>query len=178
MEINPEGKKYWDLDHKEVNRMNEYRWFQHQLRVRYQETDQMGVVYHANYLNWFELGRTEMIRALGYPYRTIEAQGFLLPVIEVEMKFKQPARYDEEITIYTRVASYSSIRIEFICEIRRVNENDLGAEANELNLNPAPRGELLVSGLTRHVWVNTSWKPVRLEKEAPELFQLLSQSVH
>lgn len=138
--------------------MSEHRWFQHKLRVRYQETDQMGVVYHANYLNWFEIGRTELIRSLGYPYRAIEEKGLLLPVLEAELKFKSPAKYDDLITIYTRVVSFTHIRIEFASEIRRES------------------GELLVSGGTRHVWVNPLWKPVRIDKEAPELFQLLSNS--
>jgi acyl-CoA thioester hydrolase len=143
--------------------VDEHRWFTHRIRVRYSETDQMGVVYHTNYLNWFELGRTEMIRELGYPYSAIEAQGLFLPVVEAEIKFRGPARYDDEIEIYTRVASFTNVRIAFVCEIRRVDA--LGSDA---------AGTLLVSGLTRHVWVNRSWKPARLDKELPELLQLLS----
>jgi acyl-CoA thioester hydrolase len=153
--------------------MKGYRWFQHAIRVRYSETDQMGVVYHTNYLNWFELGRTEMIRTLGYPYRLIEEKGLLLPVVEAEIKFKQPARYDEEIRIYTRVTSFSPIRLEFVYEIRRASEDELRI-AEEGQLIGAPLGELLVNGATRHVWVNSSWKPTRLDKVAPELLQLLS----
>lgn len=156
--------------------MEEHPWFEHRIRVRYQETDQMGVVYHANYLNWFELGRTEMIRKLGFPYSRIEEHGLFLPVVEAEMKFRQPARYDEEIMIYTRVVSYSQVRIEFSYEIRRVSPMETGietADAGAISVKPA--GELLVSGLTRHVWVNRTWKPVRLDKEFPELLKLLSQ---
>ncbi len=134
--------------------MSEHRWFQHRIRVRYQETDQMGVVYHANYLNWFEIGRTELIRELELSYKGIESSGLLLPVVEAELKFKQPARYDDLIAIYTRIQSCTGIRLEFACEIRR-------------------EGELLVSGVTRHVWVNPSWRPVRIDKEAPDLYQLL-----
>lgn len=154
--------------------MSEYRWYRHRLRVRYQETDQMGVVYHANYLNWFEIGRTELIRELGYPYRRIEEKGLLLPVVEAEVKFRHPARYDDLISVYTRVADYSSVRMEFACEIRRVSEEEERTDEKPSGTLLEPSGELLVTGTTRHVWVNPSWKPVRIEKEAPDLWQLLT----
>ncbi|WP_028548087.1 acyl-CoA thioesterase [Paenibacillus sp. UNC451MF] len=131
-------------------------WFEHAIRVRYQETDQMGVVYHANYLNWFEIGRTELIRALGMPYHKIEEQGLLLPVIDAELKFRLPAKYDDLITIRTRIEEYTHLRMQFISEIRRGEE-------------------LLVSGGTRHVWVNKEWKPTRIDKAAPELYALLQK---
>ncbi|MFE5318818.1 acyl-CoA thioesterase [Paenibacillus sp. NPDC056579] len=131
-------------------------WFEHQLRVRYQETDQMGVVYHANYLNWFEIGRTELIRSLGMPYQKIEELGLLLPVIEAEMKFKLPAKYDDFITIRTRIEDFTHLRLQFTSEIWREEE-------------------LLVSGGTRHVWLNREWKPARIDRAAPELFALLQK---
>ncbi|KRF03589.1 thioesterase [Paenibacillus sp. Soil766] len=141
--------------------MTQERWHQQQLRVRYQETDQMGVVYHANYLTWFEIGRTELIRSLGYPYRKIEEMGLLLPVTEADLKFKKPARYDDVIGIYTRVLQAGGVRLQFAYEIRRIND-DLTEE-------------LLVTGTSHHVWVNPSWRPVRIEKEAPELWQLITK---
>jgi acyl-CoA thioester hydrolase len=131
-------------------------WFEHTIRVRYSETDQMGVVYHTNYLNWFEIGRTELIRTLGMPYHKIEAEGLLLPVIDAHMQFKLPARYDDLITIRTRIEEFSNVRLQFESEIRRV-------------------GELLVSGRTKHVWVNRDWKPTRIDKAAPELYALLQK---
>ncbi|MCR8634666.1 acyl-CoA thioesterase [Paenibacillus radicis (ex Xue et al. 2023)] len=129
-------------------------WFEHTIRVRYQETDQMGVVYHANYLNWFEIGRTELIRTLGMPYHKIEEQGLLLPLVDAQMQFKLPAKYDDLITICTRIEEYTHLRVHFSSEIRRGTE-------------------LLVSGSTRHVWVNRDWKPTRIDKAAPELYKLL-----
>ncbi|MFD0679557.1 MULTISPECIES: acyl-CoA thioesterase [unclassified Paenibacillus] len=129
-------------------------WFEHTIRVRYQETDQMGVVYHANYLNWFEIGRTELIRTLGMPYHKIEEQGLLLPLVDAQMQFKLPAKYDDLITICTRIEEYTHLRVHFSSEIRRGTE-------------------LLVSGSTRHVWVNRDWKPTRIDKTAPELYKLL-----
>lgn len=130
---------------------------QHTLRVRYQETDQMGVVYHANYLNWFEVGRTELIRELGMPYQTLEARGLLLPVIEADLKFRSPARYDDLVTIDTKVIDATNLRIRFAYEIKRGEE-------------------LLVSGGTHHVWLNRDWKPVRIDREAPDLYALLAKA--
>ncbi len=132
----------------------------------------MSVVYHANYLNWFELGRTELIRELGLPYRELEARGLLLPVVELESKFKAPARYDDLIVIWTRVAEFSSLMVRFESQIRRESETD----AEPSGFADKPEGELLVSGGTKHIWVNRDWKPVRVSKEAPDLYALLEQA--
>ncbi len=83
-------------------------WHAWPLRVRYQETDQMGVVYHMNYLNWFEIGRTEAIRALGIAYRDLEAEGLFLPLTDAQMVFKRAARYDDEVVVYTKLVSGST----------------------------------------------------------------------
>ncbi|MFB6367138.1 acyl-CoA thioesterase [Paenibacillus elgii] len=131
---------------------------QHALRVRYQETDQMGVVYHANYLNWFEVGRTEMIRELGMPYQALEARGLLLPVIEADLKFRSPARYDDLVTIDTKVVELRSLRLQFAYEIKRGEE-------------------VLVTGRTQHVWLNRDWKPVRIDRELPDLYALLAKAM-
>lgn len=154
------------------------RWYRTTIRVRYQESDQMGVVYHANYLNWFEIGRTEMIRELGITYRSMEEQGVLLPVTDLDMKFSQPARYDDEITIFTRMTSFSKLRIKYAYEVRRLSAEERGgwdamacAEGQELP------GELLVSGSTSHVWVSREWQPVRLDKSAPELYAALERAL-
>jgi acyl-CoA thioester hydrolase len=151
------------------------RWFTHRLRVRYQETDQMGVVYHANYMNWFEIGRTELIRELGLPYKRLEEAGLFLPVIELTSKFRAPARYDDEVAVWTRIVEFSTLTIRFESEIR------MAVTSQELSVKPAdpiqlPTGELLVSGGTKHIWLNRSWKPVRIHSEAPDLFALLEQA--
>jgi acyl-CoA thioester hydrolase len=149
------------------------RWFRHDVRVRYQETDQMGVVYHANYLNWFELGRTEMIRELGMPYRELEERGLLLPVVEAELQFRAPARYDDSVTIYTAVEEYNHLRLQFTCEVRRLTEEEHGLQGGATE----PQGELLVRGRTKHIWVNRDWRPVRIDRAAPDLFELLGQVI-
>ncbi|WP_442601469.1 acyl-CoA thioesterase [Paenibacillus sp. KN14-4R] len=150
-------------------------WFKHEQRVRYQETDQMGVVYHANYLNWFEIGRTELIREMGYPYQIVEQKGLLLPVVEAEMKFHTPARYDDRIAIYTRIQSYTTIKVEFSSQIRRISEDLTADRELEQHVPIEPIGELLVSGVTRHVWVNRAFRPARLDKELPELYALMNR---
>ncbi len=157
--------------------MRQSLWYSHEIRARYQETDQMGVVYHSNYLNWFEIGRTEWIRGMGMTYRQIEERGLFLPVVELEMKFNQPARYDDRIVIYTRVAECGHVRIRFESQIRRLDDAD-GQPSHQAAKGPVaePEGELLVTGQTKHVWVNSSWKPVRLDKEAPDLFRLILQN--
>ncbi|MEK0316308.1 acyl-CoA thioesterase [Cohnella sp. 56] len=144
-------------------------WMLHPLRVRYQECDQMGVVYHANYVNWFEIGRTEWIRRSGYDYRDIEARGLLLPLIKLDIAFAQPARYDEWVTVCTRVAEKTALRVSFES---RVYKGDLTGGHGSAG-GAEPEGELLVSGTTQHVWVNRSWKPIRMDREAPDIWTAL-----
>lgn len=90
-----------------------------QIRVRYAETDQMGVVYYSNYLVWFEIGRTEWLRQSGWTYREIERDGVALPVIEAHCEYRQAARYDDEIEIRTRARLLSPARIRFDYELVR-----------------------------------------------------------
>ena len=163
--------------------MQASRWFSYRFRARYGETDQMGVVYHANYVNWFEIGRTELIREMGYPYRQIERLGLYLPVVDLTMKFRQPARYDDVIEVFTRIVEFSNATIRFESQVRRADRvpdtvpagSDAPVGAGRADVEP--EGELLVSGTTRHVWLNRQWKPVRLDREAPDLYERLRRSV-
>lgn len=129
----------------------------------------MGVVYHANYVNWFEIGRTELIRERGFPYRSVEELGLYLPVVELESKFRQPAKYDDQIAVFTRIAAYSPKTVQFESQVRKA-----AVPSNE-DTPLEPEGDLLVSGMTRHVWLNQEWRPVRIDKEAPELYRLLGE---
>ncbi|MBB3108263.1 acyl-CoA thioester hydrolase [Paenibacillus phyllosphaerae] len=146
-------------------------WHLHPLRVRYQETDQMGVVYHGNYVNWFEIGRTEFVRHYGMSYREIEEKGLLLPVVDLACKFILPAKYDDCLLICTAVEEFSPIRLAFASEIRRV---EAGATYPSL-CEGTPPGELLVRGGTKHVWVNSDFRPSRLDKTLPELYAELGK---
>ena len=84
-----------------------------ELRVRYAETDRMGVVYHSNYLIWCETGRTELMRQAGYPYSRMEEEGFSLVVSEATLRYGAPARYDEKIVVETTVTRIRSRTVEF-----------------------------------------------------------------
>jgi acyl-CoA thioester hydrolase len=129
-----------------------------QITVRYAETDMMGIVYHGNYLPWFEVGRTTLLKECGFPYRELEAQGYLLPVIEVGVKYQRPARYDDTLTIITRLKERPALRIRLEYEVRRGEE-------------------LLVTGFTAHAFINKSGEPVRppaaLTARMKELFAKL-----
>ena len=115
-------------------------------RVRYAETDQMGVVYHANYLVWMEIGRVELVRSRGFNYKDLEAaEGIALGVVEASCRYHFPARYDQEIVVETEVISSSSRMIEFAYRILLA-----GTE------------RLLASGSTRHIWLNRDMRPARL----------------
>lgn len=88
-----------------------------QVRVRYSETDQMGVVYHGNYIPYFEMGRVEWLRNKGVSYKSLEESGIALPIVSMTLNYKKPARYDDLLTVKTKFKSYSSVKIEFDCEI-------------------------------------------------------------
>jgi len=128
------------------------------VRVRYKDTDQMGVAYYANYLVWFEVGRTEMMRSLELPYREFEKSSIFLPVLKAFCEYKQPARYDDQLTIVTRLESLHNVRLVFNYEIRREDE-------------------LLASGYTEHAFVNDSGRPVVLKKFSPFLWNRLCQAL-
>ena len=92
------------------------------VRVRYAETDQMGVAWHGEYLAWFEVGRTDLLRGCGCTYRDLEAQGLRLPVVEVEARFMKPARYDDLLEIRTRLTALGRVRVTFAYEVWRDGE--------------------------------------------------------
>ena len=110
--------------------------------VRYAETDMMGVVYHGSYLPWFEIGRTTLLKLHGLPYRQLEADGYFLPVLEVNVKFLRPARYDDVVTIVTTLSEKPTLRIRLSYEVRRGDE-------------------LLATGQTVHAFIDRAGKPVR-----------------
>ena len=87
------------------------------VRVRYSETDQMGVVYHGNYIPYFEIGRVEWLRAQGVSYKSLEDDGIALPIVSMTLNYKKPARYDDLLTIKTKFKSQTSVKMEFDCEI-------------------------------------------------------------
>lgn len=124
------------------------------VRVRYAETDQMGVVYHANYLVWFEIGRVEFIRQLGLDYKLMEREeGCGIAVVDVSARYKAPARYDDELVIHTRLIAARGPIIRFAYKIVRV--------ADEV---------LLCEGETVHVVVGSDMKKRTLPQKYAERF--------
>ncbi len=118
-----------------------HEWSQTRLRVRYAETDQAGVVYHSNYLIWFEVGRVELCRDHGFNYRDMEtgADAFL-PVIEASVRYRAPAKYDDEIIVRTRVVDIRSRSITFAYEVLRAGDDQLLAEGETRHIVMNGRG--------------------------------------
>jgi len=122
---------------------------QTRVRVRYAETDQMGVVYYANYLVWMEVARVEFCKALGFCYRDMELEdGVLLAVIEAQCRYLYPARFDEEVIVETRIAEANSRVVEFAYEMRLADD-----------------GRKLATGSTRHIFCNREMRRVRLPEK-------------
>ena len=130
------------------------------VRVRYAETDQMGVVYYANYLVWFELGRVELLRELGFEYKQMEAEDeCFIPVVEANCRYKAPARYDDELVIQTEVALIRTSVLKFRYRVARSAD-----------------GVLLAEGETVHVVTNSRMEKRPLpEKYAERLKSFRSQ---
>jgi acyl-CoA thioester hydrolase len=118
----------------------------HAVRVRYADSDQMGVAYYANYLVWFEVGRTEWLRARGYAYRSLESEGVFLPVTEAACRYLAPSRYDDLVWIVTRVGKLGRTIVRF--DYRILKED----------------GTLAAEGHTEHCFLSREGRPVR----APE----------
>ncbi len=113
-----------------------------QVAVRYAETDMMGVVYHANFLPWFEIGRTTLLKEIGISYRQLETEGFRLPVLEVAVRYLRPAKYDDTLTIVTTLGEKPLLRIRLEYEVLR-------------------DAELLATGSTVHAFVDPDGRPLR-----------------
>ena len=90
-----------------------------QYRVCYADTDQMGVVYYANYFMLFERARTELLRQNGLSYRQIEEQGFMLPVLDAHAKYHRPARYDDLLDVTARIVDFNGLKLKTVCEVKR-----------------------------------------------------------
>ena len=110
------------------------RTYDTQVRVRYAETDQMGVVYHANYAIWFEVGRIEMLRQLGAAYKEMEAEGCRLAVVELRCRYRLPACYDDLITIRTRVQLVRQGLVRFAYQALRAEDGQLLAEGETAHM--------------------------------------------
>lgn len=127
-----------------------------EIEVRYAETDQMGVVHHANYVVWFELARTRLCAASGYHYADIEKMGYLLMVTAVQASYRRPARYGDTVKVACWNDRLGSRGLHFAYEVRK-------------------DGEVLVTGATEHIWVETATgRPCRMPEPLREPFRKLA----
>lgn len=122
-----------------------------EIEVRYAETDQMGVVYHANYLVWMELGRTQILKDLGFDYADMEADGILSPVLDIQASYKKPLRYGEQAIVKTWIDEYDGFRVSYGYEIYTES------------------GQLAFTGFSKHVCVKKeSFRPISIKKRYPD----------
>jgi acyl-CoA thioester hydrolase len=128
------------------------------IRVRYAETDQMGVVYYANYFVWFEVGRTDWLRQAGWTYREMEREGVSLPVIEAHAEYRRAARYDDELDVHARATLLTAVRLRFDYEIRRAGEE-----------------EPIATGHTVHAAMDPTGRPCRLPQAVRQLLASMSE---
>lgn len=122
------------------------------LRVRYQETDQMGIVYYSNYYVWYEVARTEYFRSLKYPYRVLEKEGVYLVVASSSCQYKKPAYYDDKIVVRSWISSIKNT--SFIFEYEVVRNKDI-----------------LATGRTVHVFINKKGKPIKVPEKVRVLIE-------
>lgn len=130
-----------------------------QITVRYAETDCMGVVHHAVYPVWFEIARTDYIKAAGMSYAEIEKAGIMLPVAGITCKYRLPAKYDDELIITAKITRLNAARIDFHYSVARKGES-----------------EILAEGTSSHGFVDsTSFKPLNFKKQKPEFYAVLEK---
>ena len=128
--------------------------------VRYQETDQMGVVYHSNYFVWFEIGRTRLIEQLGFDYLAMEEEGILAPVIDIQASYKTPVRYGQTARVETKISEYNGFRVTYSYKVY--------TEDNQLS----------VTGTSTHVCVKKSnFRPISIKKHFPKLHETYLNAV-
>lgn len=128
-------------------------------QVRYGETDQMGVVYHANYLVWLELGRTALLESLGLNYSAMEEEGAVSPVVEVQIRYRKPLRYGDTAVIRTWLEDYDGVRI--IHGYKIMNQH----------------GDLCATASTTNIWVDRdSFRPLAVKRSHPRWHQIYEQA--
>ncbi len=133
-------------------------WHRCETRTLYADTDRSQVVYHANYLRYFEFGRATLMRDVAYPYREVEAGGFLYPIIKVDIDYYRPLHYDEAMWVHTRPAKLERVRLQFDYVITHVES-----------------GDIVCKGFTRHCAVNASGTPVGVDPKTVRLWEVFPE---
>jgi acyl-CoA thioester hydrolase len=129
-------------------------WHRCELRTLYVDTDRSQVVYHANYLKYFEFGRASLMRNANYPYKKIEESGFIYPIIKTELNYYSPLFYDDLMYIYTRPAKLEMVKLQFDYLITSAEKG----------------GEICCTGFTRHCAVNSKSIPVEIDEQTIKLW--------
>ncbi len=130
-------------------------WHRSHYRTLYADTDRSSVVYHANYLRYFEFGRTSLMRDLSYPYTEIEASGYVYPIIELGVKFYSPLYYDDPMWVHTRPGDLGRVRLKF-----------------HYIITHAETGQIVCTGFTEHCALNSAGRPVGIDERTRHLWEI------
>ncbi|MDD3217718.1 MAG: acyl-CoA thioesterase [Lachnospiraceae bacterium] len=129
-------------------------------KAQYYETDQMGIVHHSNYIRWFEEARTELLRHIGYPYKRMEEEGIICPVLSVECQYRSMVHFEDVVLIEPVVEKFNGIKLFLKYEIY-----------------DSETGELRTTGKSVHCFLNEQGQPVSLKKTKPDLYDTLIQAM-
>ena len=130
------------------------------INVRYAETDKMGIVYYANYAVWYEIGRTNFLKQAGIPYSNMENMGIMVPVLDLNINYIYPAKYDDNIIIETSVEDFSSVKIKFSYKLYKEGTS-----------------QIINRGTTTHCWVNDKFKLINLKRSYNDIYLKLKKSI-
>ncbi|MBN2260720.1 MAG: acyl-CoA thioesterase [Clostridiales bacterium] len=129
------------------------------INPRYEETDQMGIIYHGNYFTWFEVARSKFFKDIGYSYRDLESENVILPVIDVGCTYIKPAHYDVDVRVETEIYLFKGVKFGLKYSVFE----------NDTNL-------LLAHGYTLHGFVDKEMKPINIKKKNKKVFDIISNS--
>ncbi|MBW1898388.1 MAG: acyl-CoA thioesterase [Deltaproteobacteria bacterium] len=137
------------------NQTDSLIWHRCRNRTLYADTDRSQIVYHANYLRYFELGRASLMRDTAYPYKEVEENGFIYPIIEIGIQYYTPLYYDDPMIIYTRPSDLERVKLKF-----------------DYTITHGETGEIVCIGFTRHCAINSSGTPVGIDEKTVHLWQI------
>lgn len=129
-------------------------------RTQYYETDKMGIIHHSNYIRWFEEARLDFMEKMGLPYDKVEEMGIIIPVLSASCQYKTMVRYNDVVDIHTEITRFSGVKMTVAY---RVTDHD--------------SGELRCTGETSHGFLNGDYKPIRMKRDYPELYEMLMSHV-
>jgi acyl-CoA thioester hydrolase len=141
------------------DRTNGIVWHRCETRTLYADTDRSQVVYHANYLRYFEFGRASLMRDAAYPYREVEESGYVYPIIKVDIDYFRPLRYDDAMWVHTRPSTLERVRLQF-----------------DYVITHQESGDIVCKGFTRHCAVNAAGTPVEVDPKTVRLWEIFPTS--